>query len=392
MKKIAFVVPHMLCGGVEKGLLTLINELPKSDYDITIYMVKAEGEFIGLIPNHVKKQELPLKKSVRDDLMLGGIKASLKTHLKKFNLIKISKISYGIITKDPLATLTCNFENIEEIKESFDVAICFHLHMPFIVRYVAEKFHAKKKLAWIHNDFKMSGYSIQGLDSYLDQYNHFFAVSKQLREEFIEMLPQYKHKISVAHNIISENYIRSCLDGERVPEYLECDSLKILTVGRLDKQKGYDMAIEVCEELVELGYKFKWFVLGSGAEEKSLRKMIKDKGLDKIFILLGTRENPYPYMEQCDIYIQPSRHEGYGIAVAEARVLAKPIICTNFAGAKEQLNDKITGRIVDFDKSDLVQVISEYIENERIREYYERNLRETYIDTVCEVEKISMFF
>ena len=205
MKKIAFVVPHMICGGVEKGLLTLINELPKNEYDVTIYMVKIEGEFVKFIPNYVNKKELPLKKSIRDDLMLGGIQASVKNHLKTFNLIKLFKVSYGIINKNPLATLTCNFDQLDRVEEAYDVAVCFHIHMPFIVRYVAEKIQAKKKIAWIHNDFKTSRFKVERLRPYLDKYDHFFTVSEQLKHEFIDLLPQYKQKVTIAQNIISKN-------------------------------------------------------------------------------------------------------------------------------------------------------------------------------------------
>ena len=137
--------------------------------------------------------------------------------------------------------------------------------------------------------------------------------------------------------------------------------MKILTIGRLDRQKGYDLAIKVCESLVKKGYKFQWFVLGRGREENALRVMIEEKKLQETFILLGVRENPYPYIDQCDIYVQPSRHEGYGIAVAEARLLAKPIICTDFAGAKEQIINGKTGKIVEFNELELTQAISELL-------------------------------
>ncbi len=394
MKKVLFVLPHMLCGGVEKALLSLINEMPKKQYEISVYMVKAEGDFLDLIPDDVKSQELPLNEDIRDDLMAGGIKSSIKKHLKNFHIKKLFKVLCGVLRKNPLATLTCDFNELEEIKEKYDVAICFHIHMPFIARYVAEKVNADKKIAWIHNDFKMSGFDVVKISPFLDKYQHFFAVSEQLLDEFVFILPQYKDRISVAHNIISEKYIKSNLNGIKVSEYSQCDSdcVKLLTIGRLDKQKGYDLAIEVCSALKKKGYKIMWYVLGNGIEEARLKSMVKDYDIADSFVFLGIRVNPYPYLEQCDIYVQPSRHEGYGIAVAEARVLCKPIICTDFTGARDQLVNDVTGKIVQFDKMQLISVIEELIEEPKKCAKFSENLAKQTSDIETELYSILKYF
>lgn len=375
MKKVLFVLPHMLCGGVEKALLSLINEMPKKEVEITILMVKAEGEFIKLIPPHVTSGEVPLPEYCREELMFGGIKASARHYLQKGQIVKFIKLIQNILRKDPLATLMCDFSELKNIEGVYDTAICFHMHMPFIVRYVAEKVDSKKKIAWIHNDFENSGYNIKPLENYLNYYQHFFAVSEQLRDEFGSIFPEYKKITSVAHNIISEQYIQTCAD-EYMPEEFDPNytGIKILSIGRLDKQKGFDTAICVAKKLRESDIDFKWYILGNGVEEKSLKKSIKKNNLVDCFILLGIRTNPYPYLKNCDLYVQPSRHEGYGIAVAEARVLHKAIICTDFAGAREQIESGTTGLVVPFDINELFNAILLLIRNPNIRQRFERNL------------------
>lgn len=391
MKKILFVLPHMICGGVEKALLALINELPREEYAISVRVVKSEGDFISLIPDYVDYDELPLEQNVRDGLMLGGIKASLKYYAKTYKLISLTKVALKIAKKDPLATLTCNFKDVAELSGKYDIAVCFHIHMPFIVRYVAEKVKADIKCAWIHNDFAMSGYDVKQIQKSLDYYNHYFTVSEQLFKEFISIFPEYKEKSSIAQNIVSETYIRSSLTEDDVTEYSK-DSINLLTIGRLDKQKGYDLAVKACALLKEKGYKINWYVLGNGVEEASINKMIKDYEVEEYFHLLGIRINPYPYIEHCDIYVQPSKHEGYGIAVAETRMLNKPIVCTDFTGARDQIINGQTGSIVGFEPEEIANAIEALIVNKDMQSTYSKNL--SYSNKSCKdkLQQITQYF
>ena len=387
MKKILFVLPHMLCGGVEKALLALVHELPKQEYDISINVVKSEGEFVSLVPKDIHYAELPLDQKIRDGLMLGGIKASLRHYAKTCDIPDFCKTAIKVIKRDPFATLLCDFDKIDELPETYDIAVCFHIHMPFLVRYVAEKVKAKKKIAWIHNDFKMSGYNVRPLKYYLDKYDRYFVVSEQLRDEFVQIFPDCKDKTTVAHNIVSEGYISECLTDTPVKEYAT-DRLNILTIGRLDKQKGYDLAIEACKILKDKKLKFRWFVLGSGSEKDNIVKWIAENKVEDYFCLLGTRVNPYPYIDRCDIYVQPSKHEGYGIAVAEARMLNKPIVCTDFTGARDQIQNGYTGTIVDVNSKAVADAISELIDSPEKRDEFSYNLSKSEKQSKNEIAKI----
>ena len=391
MKKILFVLPHMICGGVEKALLSLIHELPKDEYSISVRVVKSEGDFVSLIPEYIDYGEIQLEKNVREGLMLGGIKASLKHYAERIQVVNFTQVAIKILKKDPLATLTCDFDAIEKLEETYDVAICFHIHMPFIVRYVAEKVKATIKCAWIHNDFAMSGFNVKQIQNSLDCYDHYFAVSEQLLDEFISIFPEYKEKSSIAHNIVSEAYIRSSLTKMPVNEY-SSESINLLTIGRLDKQKGYDLAVEACSILKKRGYQFNWYVLGNGIEEKNIKRMINEYGVQECFHLLGIRINPYPYIDQCDIYVQPSKHEGYGIAVAEARMLNKPIVCTDFTGARDQIINGQTGSIVSFQAAEIAATIEYLLEHREVQKMFSRNLSNSEKSCEKELDQIVRYF
>ena len=129
-------------------------------------------------------------------------------------------------------------------------------------------------------------------------------------------------------------------------------------------------------------------MIGEGSERIKLEKLMQNYDVDDCFILLGSSDNPYPYIKQCDIYVQPSRFEGYCITLAEARILKKAIITTNFFGAQEQIVDGETGLIVNFDEEKLYDSIKKLIIDTKLRMKFEENLAKEKIDTFNEMRKL----
>lgn len=377
MKKIMFMLPVMLCGGVEKSLLSLLNELPIDKYDIYIYLLKCEGDFLPLIPANVKVAELELEESVSKNMTIGGTKYAIKDSLRNKKYINVVKIlSRHISKKYEFSELSVNFEKIEKNPIIFDVAICYHVHSPFILRYVAEKIEADIKLAWIHNDFETTHYNISKLKEYTDVYDQFYAVSEKLQNEFLNIFPTYREKVSIMHNLISVQTIQSMAKQEKAVEFERIDDtyIKLLTVGRLEYQKGIDLAIEVAMNLKNKGYKFLWIVLGEGNERGKLEKTIKKYNLDNYFLLVGNRINPYPYFLNCDIYVQPSRHEGFVTTITEAKLFCKPIVFTNVAGANEQIVNEVTGLITAVDSHEIFLATKNLMDNKELRNLFSENL------------------
>ncbi|MEH7226818.1 glycosyltransferase, partial [Bacillus sp. JJ1566] len=103
---------------------------------------------------------------------------------------------------------------------------------------------------------------------------------------------------------------------------------------------------------------------------------------------LGTDPNPYPYINQCDIYVQPSRHEGFCITLAEAKCLRKPIVSTNFTGAKEQINNRIDGLIVDVSENGIYEGLLELIKNNDLRRTFSQNLSKADFKNDKEIKKL----
>ena len=171
-------------------------------------------------------------------------------------------------------------------------------------------------------------------------------------------------------------------------EYSE--DINILTVARLViDYKGYDIAIKTAKILKENGYKFKWYVVGDGPDKVKISSLIDEYDVKDCFILLGKRENPYPYMKNCDIYVQPSRREGFGLTVVEAKILNKPIVCTNFNTAKELIENENDGLISGNNEEELYLSIRRYIDDiilrNKVINTLENNLKYNSIDEIYKI-------
>lgn len=389
-KKILFLTPHMISGGVEKSLINLLHCLPEEAYEVTVMMVKARGPFLKYIPDWVKIEELPLSEDTKTELLTGGARASVLRYLKKKDYFKALQVFLKkTLLKDPVPELMQPFSTVEELGNPFDFAIVYHMHMPFLIKYGAHRVQASKKAAWIHNDFSNSGFNPKPISKDLECFNYFFAVSTQLEAEFKTFFPELGNRTRVMYNIISRNTIYSLAKSEKVSfPHLKENETALLSIGRLDKQKGFDLAVKVCANLKKRGYAIKWYVLGEGKERKKLEELIKSYGVQDYFFLEGFKENPYPYLMKCDLYIQPSRHEGYCTTVIEAKCLAKPIISTRVAGAEEQINPNETGLLVHFDGNEMTAAVEHMLNNVQLREMFTERLKKQQIDTDIEINKL----
>ena len=164
--------------------------------------------------------------------------------------------------------------------------------------------------------------------------------------------------------------------------------IRILTIGRLVYQKGYEYAIEAAKYLKDKNIDFIWYVIGEGNLRSELEKMVIEYNLQDNFKFLGTFTNPYPFINECDIYCQPSRFEGFGLAIAEARILNKPIVATNFDIVYDQIRDNENGLISEMDGLNLGKKISSLIADKKIYKDIIEVLKSEKVGTEAELQKI----
>lgn len=345
MRKILFGLQTMVMGGVEKELIAILHHLDPSEWDITLVVMYIQDEsIIKLIPSFVKFVNLDIDRNY----YCSDTLTAAKLRLKRWKLREASALVLKKIFGKGQTGSNINISSIPGFNMIFDTAVCFHSHSPLMVKYIAEKVVADKKISWIHNDFNLSGYRADRIKNYLSKYNIIIGVSAKIINEFKNLCPSLAERCSVVYNALDNEEILQKSHEEIPADMIErlSGKLFLLTVGRMEEQKGYDTAVAAAAILKEHGIDFRWAFIGAGRDEQKINSMIHQRQLEDFVFMLGRIDNPYPFMRQCDIYVQPSRHEGYGLTVLEAKILQKPIICTDFAGANEQIVSGKNGLIV----------------------------------------------
>ncbi|SEP67406.1 Glycosyltransferase involved in cell wall bisynthesis [Virgibacillus subterraneus] len=383
-KKVIFMIINMNVGGTEKALLNMIAEMPKADYDITILMLEKYGGFLESIPSEVNVEYLQEYPTFKEELNQPPKKKALK-------LIKRGRFIKGILfsTIVLLSKLTKNksiffnylLKNVPELTNEYDVAIAYAGPMDFISYFVAMKINAKKKIQWIHFDITKVGFDNRFAAKLYKQFDKIFVVSKEGKNKFINLFPQFENKVESFPNKVSREIVLKMADEGPGFEG-NFNGVRILTVGRLSKEKGQDLAIRALAKLKKAGFNVRWYCIGEGSARAEYQELIKEYEVDNDFILLGAKPNPYPYMKQCDIYVQPSRHEGYCITLAEAKCFNKPIVSTNFTGAREQIVNGKTGVIVNIGETDVYNAIKKMLDNKLLCQRYSESISKEHFEKI----------
>ena len=357
MKKILFVLPSLQCGGIEMAFLNLINQkfIIECDDVIFLKVLSGEGIYYAKIPNKVKI----INNSEIENYIFSTFKKSI------FGLLKIKK--FFLVIKRLLSVIfKCLLpyhqdqvlwyffkKDVSCDDESYDIAVAYADART--TYYVADKINAKKKICWIHTDHERAKLNYKFDKQYYEQYFKVICVSKYLLQKESSRIEQTK--LECIYNFVPvDNIIKKSLEEKYDKKFIDAP-IRILTLGRLSHEKGFDLAIKTAKLLSEDGLKFRWFFIGDGPEFYKLSRMISKYKLDNYITMLGYKSNPYKYIKNCDVYVQSSRYEGFSTTVMEAIVLSKKIVITNVAGAEEQQKISNNVYISEFDVYDLKQKI-----------------------------------
>lgn len=366
MKHVAIVTNQMVMGGIEKSLITLLNKLVANDCKVTLYVCKQGGELYEQIPNGVEIR----------DLFCGnhtGLEI-FKTRIKQRNIVGsfnvFIKMIINKIDKNTFRIWKRSLEYVAMDEEKYDIAIAYGSPVSLSTTCVANMKNAEKKYVWIHNEVDKIGFNEKLLHHYYDNFDKIFCVSKKCRKIFLTVLPEYEQRTEVFYNFIDvEAILSQAEDKEAFAD--DFDGIRLLTVARVCNQKGQDIIPDVLKELEQYSGKIRWYCIGDGEETiQEIKQRAAEIGVAEGSTFLGNKNNPYPFFKQCDIYIQPSRHEGFGITISEAKIFSKPIILTNFAGSDEQIQDKKNGLIVPFDSKAIARAVRILVENIELRQKY----------------------
>lgn len=376
-KKIAIITNKMEMGGCEKALISMLKEIDFDLYDITLYVRESGGVLQQHLPRQIKVKEIVCGHS-----NINNIIRYYFINRRYWNIIKA--IYYRIKLK--ISTKKEYYLNyvkmLPNIEEKYDLAISYFFPGEFAEWYVINNINAIKKCVWIHSDIeKIETVQNKKWKKMYMNYDKIICISQKVKDGFLRYSPECCGKLEVIYNFLNkEEIIKKSSENKKLDE--NYSGIKLLTVGRLSKEKGQLQIPYIVNRLLKDNIDIKWYCIGDGSLKNELKDEIKKYNVQEKVILLGPQINPYPLIKDCDIYIQPSIYEGYCISLAEAKILNKPIITTNFAGADEQIVNYKNGIITEINKDKLYMSIKQLILQKDMQQVFKHALRKEYENVV----------
>ena len=384
-KKVAILLPWLKMGGTNKIALNFIKEL--SEYcDVTLVLSEKSGELLEDLPENVHllvDKMADFKKLFFEDIKKLRIKSIIK------DVIYYAKIRLG---KDSIDNYKYIVERSEEICDTeFDCAISYHGQSPERLLNLLYRIKSRKKVVWIHGEMSFSEDKCRRLRKYYQQIDHFFFVSNPTKESFAKVIPFDEAKGTVYYNPIDKQDILEKAQVQCEPAFSN-EYVNLLTVGRLSSEKGQDMIPAITRNLLNLGHKIRWYIVGDGDMRPTIEKKITEEKVEDSVLILGVKNNPYCYMKACDVYVQPSYTEGYSTTICEAGMLGKAIVGTKPSGGiRDQLTDGVDGFIVDATVEGLTEGIMQLLNNKKLKEQFEKKIQEKNFEGKGEIQKFLVY-
>lgn len=393
MKKKLLVVSHALeLGGAERSLIGLLSALDPAICDIDLFLLRHEGELMGEIPPYVHLlPEVPaytvLARPMKDTLREGHV---LLTGARAIGKLAASRYEKAHGYTDSGVGLEYSHKythrlmpQIQPDKE-YDLAISF-LTPHYIC---AHKVRAEMKIAWIHTDYSRVQVDAASELAMWDAYDCIASISDSVTKSFVRVFPSLADKIVRIENILPVGLMCRQAEAFSVDSEMPPKGIRLLSIGRFCYQKNFDSVPDICARLISAGLDVKWYLIGFGNDEKLIRQKIIEADMTKHVILLDKKENPYPYMMACDLYVQPSRYEGKCVAVREAQMLGKPVVITNYATSASQLEDGVDGVIVPMDNEGCADSIAALLRNPEEMTRLSDSCQQRDYTNSAEVEKL----
>ena len=381
----------MELGGVERSLLGLLDAIDYDRHDVDLFLMRHSGELMPYLnPKAKLLPEIPqyaslavpmvsLVKSGQFGVLCGRLRGKLAA--RRFDRKHTSeKPSVTALTYSHKYTLW----SMPQISgKTYDLAISF-LTPHYFAR---ERVMARKYAAWIHTDYTALSFDRTAELVMWEGYDVICGVSEQASKSFQTAFPELEGKVQTVENILPKELI--CKQAEESQNDMPSKgSLALLSVGRFCDAKNFDNVPDICCRLVADGLDVKWYLIGYGGDEPLIRQKIDDAGMQERVIILGKKDNPYPYMRACDLYVQPSRYEGKAVTVREAQLLGKPVIITDYATSGSQLEDGVDGVIVPMDNAGCAAGIAALLRDPARMQQLSKNCAKRDYTNSSEVEKI----
>lgn len=356
-KKIKVLFRHrsMEMGGVEKVVLSMLNNLNPDKFDLTICLNMNQGELRNEIPSHVKKIYLTEgKEGFSQNFIINKLQL-IRRRLKLTRILKNHKISDRILGN-----------------QKFDIEISPSYATFSAVNNSSNK--DSKKIGWFHSEINLPALqpAVPEIIKNFQKFDHMIYCSQRIKEMMHLYYPDLKYPAeSVVINAIPIEEIK-----RKAEEKLETfpQGPVFVSVGRLHHRKGFHKLIDAHKRLIDEGFHHSIIVLGNGEEMQNLTDQIHANNVQDTFILGGNKMNPYSYIKNADYFILPSESEAWPLVIAEALILQKPIIATDTGDVGIMIKDRETGYLISYDTNEMYEAMKKFLTDPELISRIRKNL------------------
>lgn len=302
--KILVLHGHLSMGGEERVLLNVLRNLVELNYDVDLLITWNHKE------NNLFENEIP--KKVNYEFLFDSYNGKNKL-IKEIYRIK-AKTTY-------LKKIEKKIKN-----EKYDIVIDYSSNL---LKY--DNFDIKIPVfAWIHFSLtfgeKLTFEKIKKYKKQYKKYSKIFAITRVMKEEFINKVGIEKKKVELVYNPIDLKLIEKKAENveKKYENYLKQDYF--LQVSRLTQQKQPEHLVDIYYKLKQAGIKEKLYFIGDGEKKEIIKQKIKEYNLEDDIILLGQIENPYPFFKNAKLFVHTAKYEGLPTVLLESLALGTPVV------------------------------------------------------------------
>lgn len=388
-KSLLFVGIDLSLGGTEQAFLSAVRSLDSEQYDITLLLARRSGSLLSQLPSCIQ---------VRDMGAWGEwftLSAANARHVIPHCLLHrnplyaaelvpyLFAMAFGRRRREAFHRMWLHFmQKMPPLSGHYDAVLSFWGDRTMF--YAAHKIDAAHHVTWMHFDYTAVAREDRLYEACFSRCDRIAAVSRTGRDDLRRRFP------ALADRFV---YIPNRIDAERIRTLAKADcglprtgkAVRLLTVARLSPLKGIDLAIGAMAELCRRGVDAVWYFVGGGdpAYRRRLTAQAEALGCAGRIVFMGERENPYPLMADCDIYVQPSRSEAMPLTVEEAMILCRPTVITRYPAAREQTDDGRYGVLCSADSRSIADAVASLIASEERRSMLTRRLEKRHAAPVA---------
>lgn len=359
--KILFVLEQLNIGGPQKSLLGLLENIDCEANEIDVLLLQNEGRLCKYLegkatllraPDIVDAFTFPVKR-IKKTLLTFLHEGGFKLFVEAFLLLCRHALTKSSMNVERQKFWNKNKQYLPVLPKNYDIAFGYSPVMS--TYYVVDCVKARFKCHWVRCDYRILDMDKKIEETYFRNTDGVVAVSSMCADIFKEEFPFLKERVTFFYNFIPIAFY------DRLPRVnfsprKSADEIRIITIARMDKFKGVNMALEACLLLKEKA-SFTWYFVGDGPSKDDYQNKAKEMGLDDQVIFLGFQLNVLSCLKQSDIFVLPSLTEGKSNAVDEAKYCGIPVIVTNYPTATEQITHGETGLICGMSGKEIAEAI-----------------------------------